>query len=61
MGDKIKTGREILDEFFGSVGSIAGVDKSVTDMLADLYQQGRLTNRGLSGKLAELREEAEGE
>jgi len=61
MGNKVKTGSEILDEFFGSVGDIPGVDKSVTDMLAGLYQQGKLTNKNLSTKLGELREEAEGE
>ncbi|MDM8001211.1 MAG: hypothetical protein QUS33_14785 [Dehalococcoidia bacterium] len=61
MGNKVKTGREILDEFFGTVGDIAGVDKNVTDVLADLYQRRRLTNKNLSTKLAELREEAQSE
>jgi len=61
MSNKAKTGKEILDEFFGGLGEIPSVDKRVTDIIVKLYHEGRLTPKKLSGELAELREEADSE
>jgi hypothetical protein len=56
MTDKIKSGQEILDDFFFQIMSIEGVDKEVASGVLKLYQDGNLTNTNLSNELSKIRE-----
>ena len=56
MTDKIKSGQEILDDFFSQITSIDGVDQEVANTVLKLYQEGKLTNTNLSNELSNLRE-----
>jgi hypothetical protein len=56
MTDKIKSGQEILDNFFSQITSIEGVDKEVANVVLSLYQNGKLTNTNLSNELGKIRE-----
>jgi len=56
MTDKIKSGHEILDDFFSQITSIDGVDQEVANTVLKLYQDGKLTNTNLSNELSNLRE-----
>jgi len=56
MTDKIKSGQEILDDFFSQITSIDGVDQEVANTVLKLYQDGKLTNTNLSNELSNLRE-----
>lgn len=57
MTEKIKSGQEILDEFFAEIANIEGVDQDVTNIVINLYHEGKLTNTNLSNELARIREE----
>jgi hypothetical protein len=57
MTERIKSGQEILDEFFAEMANIEGVDKDVANVVINLYHEGRLTNTNLSNELTRIREE----
>ena len=56
MTDKIKSGQEILDDFFSQITDIDGVDQKIANIVLRLYQNGKLTNTNLSNELSNLRE-----
>lgn len=56
MTDAIKSGHEILDDFFYKIDEIEGVDEEVALLLKSLYQQGKLTYTNLSNELLKIRE-----
>ncbi len=58
MEDQIKSGKEILDEFFDQVDKIPGVDQEVAALLKKLYAGNKLTATNLSNALLKLREGA---
>lgn len=57
MENKVKSGKEILDDFFGKIESIENVDIDIAKMLADLYQQNKLTDTNVKNELQKLREQ----
>jgi len=58
VDEKIKSGKEILDEFFNfTLKEIPNVDGGVARVLLNLYQNNKLTARNLSNALSEMREE----
>ena len=59
--DEIKSGKEILDDFFNTVDVIPGVDKEIAVVLKELYSEDKLSHKNLSNALFELREEAKNE
>jgi hypothetical protein len=56
MTDQIKSGQEILDEFFSHITDIEGADQEVIETIVKLYQDGKLTNTNISNELSRLRE-----
>lgn len=56
MTDQIKSGQEILDEFFSHITDIEGVNQEVADTIIKLYQEGKLTNINISNELSRIRE-----
>jgi len=61
MTDLIKSGQEILDEFFNHITGIEGVDQDVAKTVLRLHQEGKLTNINLSNELGKIREKKENE
>ena len=59
MSNEIKSGKQILDEFFQEIKSLPDVDKNVVNTITDLYEEGKLTERNLSNALLELREKSD--
>ncbi len=55
--DKVKSGKEILDDFFKEISSIENVDKSIADSLAELYINGKLTDKNVINELQKIRTE----
>lgn len=55
MEKKVKSGKEILDDFFGNISEIENVDKALADSLTNLYKEGKLTDTNVKNKLLELR------
>ncbi len=57
MTDKIRSGQEVLDEFFTEIASMDGVDNDVANIVINLYRDGKLSDTNLSNELARIREE----
>ncbi len=56
MTDEVKSGREVLNEFFSELPHIEGVNKEVSGIVIRLFQEGRLTNINLTNELMSIRE-----
>ena len=57
MTDKIRSGQEVLDDFFTEMTSIADVDQDVANIVINLYREGKLSDTNLSNELARIRRE----
>jgi hypothetical protein len=55
MEKKVKSGKEILDDFFENITQIENVDKALAESLTNLYKEGKLTDTNIKNKLSELR------
>lgn len=57
MSNEVKSGKEILDDFFKEIENIPNVDKAIAQSLATLYEQGKLTDTNVKNELHTLREQ----
>ena len=55
MEQKVKSGKEILDDFFEKISEIENVDKALAETISILYQQDKLTETNLRNAILELR------
>lgn len=55
MEEKIKSGKEVIDEFFSEILNIEGVDEQTVDMLVQLYGDDKLTDTNIQNELEELK------
>ncbi|MGO3688990.1 MAG: hypothetical protein ACTJF0_00900 [Psychroflexus halocasei] len=56
MEEKVKSGKEILDDFFENIGTIENVDPEIAKMLNKLYNDDKLTDTNVKNELQTLRE-----
>lgn len=56
MEDKVKSSKEILDDFFDGIEEIENVDKDIAKMLSKLYQDDKLTDTNVKNELQKLRD-----
>ena len=61
MSDEIKSGKQILDEFFQEIKNLSDIDKNILDTIIDLYEAGQLSEKALSNALLDLREKNQDE
>lgn len=57
MNNKVKSGKEILTDFFSEIRNIPNVDQSIAQSLSTLYQQGKLTDINVKNELQKLRDQ----
>lgn len=57
MDNQVKSGKEILEDFFNTIQNIENVDKILAQSLAALYEQGKLTETNVKNELQKLREQ----
>ena len=57
MDKPVKSGKEILDDFFNGILNIPDVDEKLASEIKKLYDEGKLTITNLSNKLDSLIEE----
>jgi len=57
MDKPVKSGKEILDDFFNGILNIPDVDKKLASEIKKMYEEDHLTDTKLSNKLDSLREE----
>lgn len=55
--NKVKSGKEILEDFFKEISSIENVDKMIANSLAELYTNGKLTDKNVVNELQKIRTE----
>lgn len=56
MAEKVKSGKEILNDFFNSIEEIENVDTDIAKMLTELYQNDKLTDTNVKNGLQKLRD-----
>jgi len=56
MAGKVKSGKEILDDFFNGIEKIDNVDVDIAKMLSELYQNDKLTDTNVKNELQNLRD-----
>lgn len=54
MENKVKSGKEILDDFFKNIENIPNVDRGIARMLTNLYDQNKLTDTNVKNELPNL-------
>lgn len=55
MSREVKSGQEILDDFFETIESIEGVDPKISKMISELFKEGTLTEARIKNELEQLR------
>ena len=56
MPNEVKSGQQMLDEFFSELAKIKEVDKEIANIVIELYKEGKLSNTNLSNEFAEILE-----
>ena len=54
MDDKIKSGKDVIDDFFAEIYNIPNTDKNTVDALVELYSQGKLSDKNVQNTLDEI-------
>ncbi len=54
MDKKIKSGKDVIDDFFAEIYNISNADKDTIDALVNLYSQGKLSDKNVQNTLDEL-------
>ena len=57
MTDEIKSGKQVIEEFFSEIMSIDGIDKKTTAKLTSLYNEGKLTDINIQNAMTEILQE----
>ena len=57
MAEKVKSGKEILDDFFNEIEKIENIDADIAKILSELYQNDKLTDTNVKNELQKLRDE----
>ncbi len=56
METKVKSGKEVLDDFFNDLSSLANVDSAIAKSLVELYKNDKLSDTNIKNSLSKLRE-----
>ena len=54
MSDEIKSGKEVIEEFFAEIMKIEEVDKKTVEKLTSLYSAGKLTDTNIQNVMGQL-------
>jgi hypothetical protein len=57
MSNEIKSGKQVIDEFFAEIMSIEGVDKKTVEKLTTLHSEGKLTDTNIQNAMGQLLQE----
>ena len=56
MNDEIKSGKDVIDEFFSGILNVEGVDPKTGEKLVELYKENKLTDSNIQNALEELKQ-----
>jgi hypothetical protein len=54
MDNKIKSGKDVLDDFFAEIYNIPNADRNTVDALVELYSQRKLSDKNVQNTLDEI-------
>ncbi len=57
MDKKIKSGKDVIEEFFSEIYNIENVDEKTVELLVNLYSEDKLTDKNIQNALDELLQE----
>ncbi len=57
MIDKIRSGKEVIDDFFAEILNVNGTDEKTVEKLIELYSENKLTDSNIQNALEELKQE----
>ena len=57
MSDEIKSGKEVIDEFFAQIMNIEEVDKKTVEKLISLHSEGKLSDKNIQNAMEKLLQE----
>ena len=55
MSMKVKSGQEILNDFFETLEEMKGVDPKISQLICQLYKDDSLTDKAIKNGLEQLR------
>ncbi len=58
MEKPIKSGKEVIDEFFAEILNVKGTDEDTVNKLIELYGENKFTDSNIQNTLEELKQEA---
>lgn len=58
MDNQIKSGKEVIDEFFAEILNVEGTDENTINKLIELYGDNKLTDNNIQNALEELKQNA---
>lgn len=56
MSDQIKSGKDVIDEFFAEILNVEGVDEKTVEKLIELYGGNKLSDSNIQNALEELKQ-----
>lgn len=54
MDDKIKSGKDVINDFFAEIYNIPNADKKTVDALVELYSQAKLSDKNVQNTLDDI-------
>lgn len=54
--ETVKSGKQILDDFFNEIGDLQNIDKELAQLFANLYSQNKFTDVNIKNELQKLRD-----
>ena len=57
MSDKVKSGKEVVDEFFAEILDVEGVDEKTVKKLVSLHDEKKFTDTNIQNAMDELIQE----
>jgi hypothetical protein len=58
MDNQIKSGKDVIDEFFSEILNVEGTDEKTVNKLIELYSDNKFTDSNIQNALEELKLEA---
>ena len=54
MDNKIKIGKDVINDFFAEIYNIPNADKKTVDALVELHSQGKLSDKNVQNTMDEI-------
>jgi hypothetical protein len=54
--ENVKSGKQILDDFFNEIEKLSNIDKEISQLFSTLYSQNKFTDVNIKNELQKLRE-----